>query len=344
MAAPSLFAPSLAARLAQIEPERRQFKAASRKSLLMAALTIVLAIVFFSGGTAGAVWAAGAFASQRPAVLIVAVLAVWAVLSYALYHCMDRATKLGEPAMAALQAAFNERLLLPALREALPRCQASAGPLIGLEGIRASRLFHSRHNRMLSTCGFSGEAAGSGFRATVLRLAYRQPGKPLHPGIGPMGEVRSHHRRGYGFSGILVHLERQTPFTTTVRLADPAYQNSPWGFETARAHDIVRSRSGDPVFDEAFLVLLDQGQTAAPPIPDALRRLCFELRELFGLPVFLSFTGTGTYLAIATGDGRLPMQLEHLEEPAAESLAKEISVINKVPAAVESLSSALHAG
>lgn len=344
MDATSPFAPSLAARLAEIDQERRQSKAADRRGALSIALTIVLGIVLFFGGTLLVVWAVGVFVSRHPAALLAAGLATCAVLIYALYQSMQRATRVGQPELEAFRTAFTERVLLPALREALPGCRVSAGPLIDLDGVKASKLFHSHHNRMLSSCGFSGEAAGSAYRASVLRVAYRHYSKPLHPGMGPMGETRSHHRRGYGFSGILIHLQRKGPFNTTVRLADPVYQNSPYGFETRRAHDIVRSKSGDPVFDEAFMVLLDQGQTAAPPIPETLRRLSFELRSHFRLPVFVSFTDTGTYLAVATGDGRLPMQFEHLEEPAAESLAKELEVIRKAPAGVEALSRALDGG
>jgi hypothetical protein len=334
----------LEARLTQIDEERRRCKAADRKRLLIMVLTFVLGIPLLAGGTVGVLWVMGNFVSRRTVALIGAVLATWAVLIYAGYQSMELATRTGKPEEASLKAAFDERVLLPVLREALPRCRVSAEPLIDLAGLKASRLFHSHHNRMASTCGFAGEAGGCAFRASVVRLAYRQFGKPLYPGVGPVGETRSHQRRGFGFSGILVHLERRGPFAVTVRLVDPVYQNSPYGFETRRAHDVVLVKSGDAAFDEAFMVVLDQGQTAAPPIPEALRRVCCELRERFDLPVFVSFTDTGTYLAVATGDGRLPMQVENLIEPEAETLAKELEVIRKVPAAVEALSRALEAG
>lgn len=343
MDAPSRFLPAVHSRLAEIEVLRQREGSASRRSLLLLAATVIGGIALLGGGTIGALWLMGNFVSRRTFALIGSVVFTWVLIFYAGYQAFTRIFQTGDAERHDLRRAFNDVLLVPSLREALPGCEVTSAILFDHDAIRKSLLFHRNHNRIAHTCSFSGQTGGLPFRASVFRIAHRKPGAVLQPRARSNAESWSNERLGHFFSGIFVHLDFRNPFPVTVRLADPVYEKNPFGFETARAVNVVRSKSGDPAFDEAFLLILDQGQTTPPPIPEPLRRLCFELRQHFNLPVFLSFTETGVYLAVATGDGRLPMQLERLDESPAETLASELEIIHKVPAALEALRRALAA-
>jgi hypothetical protein len=343
MDAPSRFLPAVRSRLSEIEVLRQREESASRRSLLLMAVTVIGGIALLGGGTIGVLWLMGNFVSRRTFALIASVVFTWALIFYAGYQAINRILQMGEAEKHDLRRAFNDVLLVPSLREALPGCEVTSAILFDRDAINEGQLFHRNHNRIAHTCGFSGQTGGVAFRAAVFRIAHRRHGAVLQPRARSNAESWSNERLGHFFSGIFVHLDHRSPFPVTVRLADPVYERNPYGFETARAVNVVRSKSGDPSFDEAFLLILDQGQTTPPPIPESLRRTCFELRQHFGLPVFLSFTETGVYLAVATGDGRLPMQLERLEESPAETLASELEIIHKLPPALEALRRALAA-
>ncbi|MCL4795245.1 MAG: hypothetical protein KJZ84_11835 [Bryobacteraceae bacterium] len=346
MDAPSPFLSALEARLAGIAEVRRREEAANRRSLLRLVSAVVATVVLLAGGTIGVLWVMGNFVSRQPLALFAAALCVWALVGYLAYRMFGGSLRTGDAEAHDLKRAFREQVLLPTLREALPGCEVTTDTLFDQDAVRASRLFHGNFNRLAHTCGFAGQAGGAAFQATVLRIAYREFREPLQPRLGRGGHKRkwNDHRFGHFFSGLLVRIDRPGPFASTVRLADPVYQHRPYGYETARAVNVVLAKTGDAAFDSEFLLVLDQEHPQAPPIPEALRRLCGELSQRFDRPVFLSFTATGIYLAVATGDGRLPLQVEFLEEPAAEVLAEELELIRKAPAAVEVVQRALAAG
>jgi hypothetical protein len=337
MDAPSPFLSALEARLAGIAEVRRREGAANRRSLLKLVLAVVATLVLLAGGTIGALWVTGRFISSHSLALLGAVLCAWAAIGLLVYRMFSAAMRTGDAETQDLKRAFREQVLIPTLQEALPGCEVTADTLFDQDAVRVSRLFHGNFNRLAHTCGFAGQAGGAAFQATVLRIAYREFREPLQPRMGRGGHKRkwNDHRFGHFFSGLLVRIDRPGPFASTVRLADPVYQQRPYGYETARAVNVVLAKTGDAAFDSEFLLVLDQEHPQAPPIPDALRRLCGELRQRFDRPVFLSFTAAGIYLAVATGDGRLPLQVEFLEEPAAEVLAEELELLRKVPGAVE---------
>ncbi|MCL4840749.1 MAG: hypothetical protein KJZ79_02860 [Bryobacteraceae bacterium] len=343
MDAPSRFLPAVRGRLAEIEVLRQREESAARRTLPLMLVTIVAGIALLWGGGAAAFWLAENFISRRAFAKIGSVAFVWALVFYGGYKALDRVFRMGDAERHDLRRAFNDVVLIPSLHDALPGFEVTSDTLFDHDSIKRSLLFHHNHNRIAHTCGFSGLTGGVPFRASVFRIAHRKHGAVLQPRAKSNAEGWSNERLGHFFSGIFVHLDFRSPFPVTVRLADPVYEQNPFGFETARAVNVVRSKSGDPAFDQAFLLILDQGQTTPPPIPEPLRHLCFELRQHFNLPVFLSFTETGVYLAVATGDGRLPMQLERLDESPAETLASELEIIQKVPAALEALRRALAA-
>ncbi len=339
MGAPSPYLSALEARLAGIVEVRQREEAANRRSLLRLVLAVVATLVLLAGGTIGAVWVTGRFISSHSLALLGAVLCAWAAIGFLVYRMFSASMRTGDAEAHDLKRAFREQVLLPTLREALPGCEVTADTLFDQDAVRASRLFHKNFNRLAHTCGFAGKEGGSAFHATVLRIARRGVHESLQPRMGRGGHKRkwNDHRFGHFFSGLLVRIDRPGSFANTVRLADPVYQQGPHGYETARAVNVVLAKTGDAAFDSEFLLVLDQEHPQVPPVPDTLRRLCRELRQRFDRPVFLSFTAAGTYLAVATGDGRLPMQLEFLEEPAAEVLAEELELLRRVPGAVEAV-------
>lgn len=294
-------------------------------------LLFVVGIPVLGGSTVGALWATGMFITRRTAALLAVTVGNVVLMLVLGYKLLDRILKIGRDDQPEYEAEFRRRVAMPLLKEVLPECEPGAGPLIEAAVFDASGLFKPGYAEIVTECGFTGRASETPYRASVMR-AGRQVNKA--GGAGSSGPRQFWLRH---FAGVFVLLERPVQIAATVRLVDPVYQEPADTSGMVRNPNLVRSSSGDASFDSAFWLLLDKGQSAAPPIPEGVKRACAEIRASLGKPVMISFNNTGTYLAVLTGHERLPLSPELPAEGAAELLAEELEWLRRIPAAVETL-------
>lgn len=324
---------ALVRRLSQVEPARASLRASERKQAVFFVSIFLVGIPLLLGGTVGVLWLMGNFVSQHGLALSAATLTFWAVLGFAFYQFMEKFRTMSGKEEEDYHREFRDYVLLPSLRDVLPGCRVSSSADWSVGDFDESKLFHPNHNRRHEACAFEGTIDGFSFRGSVLRIGFRRHGRPMYA-----GSFSSQTRRGIHFAGILIRLNHAPALPGIVRLVDRAYERSPIGYETARWPRAVRVSAGEASFDHEFLFIIDQELASTPPpAPEPLRRACFQLKALYDRPVFLSFTPEASYLAVHTGDSRLPMEVEYNMKDPASVLGQELDLLRRIPQAVEIL-------
>lgn len=323
----------LASTLASLEPARQAAVSSGRNGGIFLVLTPIVGFLLLGGGTIGILWFMGNFVSRHSAALIAATLIFWAILGFAGYRTMNYFSSMAERAEADYRGLFRERVLEPVLRAAFPGHTTAATSPHSLNDYKDSLLFHTNHNRLLESCAFQGNAGGAAYRASVLRVAYHE--RFSYRSLAGSYDEASDHRRLQHFAGILIRIEAPVLAPVPIRLVSPEYHSSPNKYRTSRHPHVVRAQTGDPDFDAEFIYILPSDATPPHPVPPApLRQLCRDLQSYFQRPVFLSFTRTATFVAVATGVSRLPMEGEaELKDPQL-ILPQELDLLTSVPGAI----------
>jgi hypothetical protein len=141
------------------------------------------------------------------------------------------------------------------------------------------------------------------------------------------------------FDGILVHLVRSVPMVGTVRLVDfPSYSGSHDGYTVIRHARVGQARGTIERIDPQAAIILDEGLSTPPALPEVVFRVWMELRQLLGEVFHVSFNATGVYLGMAVRKGRTPMLAASASPPnRPEDLAEDVELLQRAIKATELL-------
>lgn len=332
--------PTLIATIEQrLHPLERARPALRRKIVLGALLVVVLGVAalpaaaFAAGGIA---WLLHTYVSDSVLSAIIGFPSGVALVAYATYRVVRPLAKWG----AALQLTFGERwrdeVEVPLVREALRGVRVTPDSSLDHAAFQASRLFSgSSGDEFVASLGFSGSNHGIAWRAGRINV---------HRTTVNRQENRAN--TSWRMRGWYVHMEHAAPYPGTVRLVDkPVYTTFVPGYSNlSRASQVVRIDSGVSAFDAVGLVLLDEKHRTLPPLPPGLLEAWVAVRERLGRPIFLSLNAGGTYFAVATGDGMLPLDYRWMLPNRPERLAADVITVRQLPWAIAQFTEALASG
>jgi len=320
---------SFAQRLPLVEDLRLQVRKQARFRLRTMGLLTLLLLVLAIAGVFGAIWYLAENVTDHPLAVGATgfLLAIAAVALIAMVR--DIASRWFADGTAPFVAAFRDQVTIPVLRASIPAVQFRPGEDLPAETIRNSGLYLETF-KYLKTCGlFTGQIEGAPFAGSLVAISSKR-----WSGRDGQREVVHTH-----FQGAFFHLARPLPVAGTVRIVDlPSYSGRRSGYIIRRHGRIVQARNLLEHIDPEAAILLDEGQTAPPPLPESVFATWLELRKLLGEPFHLSFNSRGFYLGVPTKIHRAGI-LEDAEtrprEPA--ELAEDVEALRQGLKALEPL-------
>ncbi len=329
------FEAALRARIAQVEPLRKKARRTEWLRVLGVAILVLLGLALLAGAAVGSIWVVGNFVTTNMAVVIGVMLVSASLSVYASVRAVNAFLHWREGDVAAYEEQFRRQVIAATLREALPGCATSLDGVIDAAVFEASALFSRGPDLIRSTGSFSCTCGGTRFRGSVMQVKRES-----------YSSERRTNVKIPTMTGVFVHLERPVDVRSTVRLADArvyeGWEGLKWG--VARRANTVKAASGVAEFDTDSMVVLDEGETAVPPMPKRLYERFVEVRKLVGQPIFVSLNATGVYLAVAVEAERLPLEPRLNTANRPEELAGEFELLRRTVGGVNILSEALPGG
>lgn len=323
---------SLRARIAQVEPLRKQARRTEWLRIVGVAALVLLGLALLAGSAVGSLWVMGNYVTKNMIAVFGVMLVSVGVVVYVSVRTVNAFLHWREGDNTIYVDQFREHVIAATLREALPGCSTALEGMIDAAAFEASELFAKGPDQFRSTGGFSGTARGAPFRGSVLQVKKKTYSS----------ERRTDVLVPY-LTGIFVQLQFPVDVRSTVRLVDArvyeGWEGLKWG--VVRRGRTVKAKSGIAEFDANSMVVLDEGETAVPPIPESLYRKFLEVRELVGQPVFVSLNATGLYVVVAVEADRLPLEERLNTANRPEALAREFELIRRTAKAAAILREAL---
>jgi hypothetical protein len=332
---PTLVA-SIRQRLAPLEQARPVLRRKVLANTALLVLVLLCALPLAFAAAVGCVWLLGTYVSQSVLSVIVGFPAGITLVAYGTY-------RIARPLLgraAAIQQAYGQRWVdefaNPEMRAALPGATVPAAAGIDSSAVLASQLLSFSQRASidadLGCSGSSGDMRWSAVRLNIHTTTDDRQRDVTHT---------QHHFRGW-----FIRLDHPAAWPGTVRLVDRAVHTTHvvgYSNLTPAGQGVVSIGSGDPVFDATGMIVLDQQHPTLPSLPTGLLQAWLAVRKHLDHPIFLALNASGSYLAIATGDGPLPLDYNWIVASDAERLAADVHTLRQLPAAIGLLATALAA-
>jgi len=325
---------SIRQRLGPLESTRPALRRKVLLNTILLVLVLLAALPLAFAVAVGCVWLLGTYVSQSALSVVVGFPVGIALAAYGTYRIIR--PLLGRA--AAIQQAYGQRwvdaFVIPEMRTALRGATVPANGAIDRADILASELF-TFGARAQADIDLGCAGSSNGIQWSAARVNIHTTSDDRQRDL----TLTQHHFRGW-----FIRLDHPTSWPGTVRVVDravhtvhvPGYSNlAPAG------QGVVRIDRGDPAFDDTGMIVLNQQYPTLPALPAGLLPAWLAMSKCLGHPIFLALNASGTYLAIATGDGPLPLDYSWMLANDPERLAADVLTLRQLPNAIGLLTTAL---